>query len=198
LPKKIQEATTALKLIKKFALVGAFTPQLDESIVPVVIMDDLVDAEEWRFAFLHHLRVAVAAEFNSWELSNPAGSGKVLQLMQINFANSSGLARFQVHVNDVNPDLPQLLVAQFQELEEIVLAADEFPVGQVREDGLLANFTGPEAFGAQVIQDTIITWRPENMLLYPGVRVFFQQRVVNQNGDFSIQWRERALRPDGT
>ena len=198
MPKKIQEAFTSLKLIKKFGLVGGFTPKLDETVVPVVVTDDLSAGEDWRYAFISDLRPAVALEFNTWELANPIGSGKVIQLLEASFLDWTGQARWTVHVNDVSVHLPGALAPQWQDLYEIVLAADEFPAALVNADGLLANMPGPEVFGLGPLPDTKAIFVPRGMLLYPGVRVFFQENVVEHIGEINLQWRERPQRPDGT
>lgn len=198
MPKKIQEVTTALKLIRKFALVGQITPQLDETIVPVVLLDDLSDPEEWRFAFGYDRRIAIALEFNTWSLENPVGSGKVLEFLRAEFICDAAGMRFRGIVNDVTPSLSTLLAPQFQDLREIVLAATEFPVGQFRRQGLLAVFTGPEVWGGNVLANTVHAWTPGNTLVYPGARLFFQEDAANQPGECTVEWRERNLRSDGS
>ena len=197
MPVKIQEVTTSQKLIRKFALVGQITPQLDETIVPVVVLEDLSDTEEWEHAFIHDDRVGVALEYNSWSLENPVGSGKVLQLIEAHLTAPTTV-QFVAVANDVTPSLNTLLDAQLEELHQIVLAADRFPAGEARRQGLLALFGGPEVWGGFVLGNSEVNWRPARTLLYPGVRLFFQQQVVDQRGTLSLEWRERKLRPDGS
>ena len=93
---KIQEVTTSQKLIKKFALVGQISPQLDETIVPVVVLDDLSKLTPDDVpCFGGVSRAAVVAEYSHVSLVNPPGSGVLLKIDAITVnSGTSGIVLF--------------------------------------------------------------------------------------------------------
>ena len=203
MPAKIQEVVTALKLVRKFGLVGAFTPQLDETIVPVVLTDDLTDLEEWAYAFFADDRPASGVgNRNTWSLDNPAGSGRLVQLLHVSMYNLSANDRFHAHLSNLTPELATILTPALQDLRGRFDTPVRFPTGRPRFEAL-----GGPVLGA------IVVWRgttalatknhaifePERTLIYPGERLFFQQSGTTDSvGEISLRWRERALRPDGS
>ena len=197
MPKKIQEALTSLKLIKKFGLVGKFSPQLDETIVPVVITDDLTISEEWQHAFLHDARDLTVGQYPSYQLRNPVASGRVVQLLRLTWYDTA-TQTINVFVNDVSANLTTVLEPQFQELYEIVLAADAFPTAEMRFQSLVGLFTGPEAWGGRALQSTNLVWEPHHTLLYPGANLFVQPTANGAKARLTLEWRERNQRPDGS
>lgn len=197
MPKKIQEALTSLKLIKRFGLVGGFSPQLDETVVPVVLLDDLTVLEQWRYAFCWDEQAWVVAQRPTWQLHNPEGSGKVLQLLRWTWYDDEAQT-VNFFVNDVSADMPNVLEPQFEEVYEIVLAADEFPTAEFRVDLVVGIMTGPQVYGVYAAANTPVTWEPKHVLIYPGASVWVQPTVVAQGGAMSWEWRERNQRPDGS
>lgn len=193
--KKIQEVTTALKLIKKFALVGAFTPQLDESVVPVVITDDLTDVEEWRDAFFGEARPQVGAAFNKWQLTMPVNTGRVAEvyLVQLSTITTPSTGQWFFVVNTSLPDLTTPLTGRFQDLRTV---PNEIPSMLVRFEAT-AGLLPVQVWHVGNL-DSGQTIIPFKVLIYPGTSLFVQMETVNQEGTFSCQWRERALRSDGS
>ena len=198
MPAKIQEVVTAQKLIRKFALVGQITPQLDETIAPVVVLDDLSDVEEWAYGFFWEQRAAAALEFNTWSLENVAGSGQVLELLDVKMATAAGADTFAAVVNALTLPLATLLVPVLQDLRGEFFVPNRFPPGEVRREGLPGMLPGFLVWGQIVAANTEAVFTPAQTLVYPGTRIFFQHRTLNRASSFSIQWRGRALHADGT
>jgi hypothetical protein len=197
-PKKIQEATTSLKLIQKYALVGAFTPVLDESIVPVVLLDDLTEVEEWKHAFAFDARAAPGVgNFLTWALENDPDTGKVLELLRITFTATAGAISACV-VNPVQPALTTTLTPIFQDMRGSFGAPPTFPSGRPRFEILGALLGGTTVWRIIGLGSTPAIFEPSELLVYPGTRILFQRQTANIDGHISFLWRERNLRPDGS
>jgi hypothetical protein len=79
-PKQINTYTFGQALVKRFGLKGRFQPVLDETIVPVTLVDEAI---ERRPAFAGFEAPAVAGEYSSFQLLNPNDSGIVVRVEQI-------------------------------------------------------------------------------------------------------------------
>lgn len=198
MPAKIQEVTTSQKLIKKFALVGQISPQLDETIVPVVVLDDLTDSEEWRFGMLADPRGDPGVgNFNTWSIGNPANSGHVVQLLSSQFS-SPNAQRWIVHHNNTTPVLATPLGGQVQDLRGLYVVPNTFPVALLGFEALGAALGVVHVSNILLLATTVGRWAPERLLIYPNERLFFQQQTANTEGGIEWTWRERPLRTDGS
>lgn len=198
MPAKIQEVTTSQKLIKKFALVGQITPQLDETIVPVVVLDDLSDSDEWRYGMLEDTRGAPGiGDFNTWSLDNPAASGKLVQLLRVRFS-SPDAQLWVVHVNNTTPELATTLTGIYQDLRGVFVAPNVFPIGNPRWEALGAALGVVHVSNGALGAGAVGEWTAERLHIYPGTRIFFQPQTANTEARCEWTWRERALRVDGS
>jgi hypothetical protein len=79
-PKQINTYTFGQALVTRFGLKGRFQPVLDETIVPVTLVDEAI---ERRPAIAGEKATAVAAEYSSFQLLNPNDSGIVVRVEEI-------------------------------------------------------------------------------------------------------------------
>lgn len=201
MPAKIQEVTTSQKLIKKFALVGQISPQLDETIVPVVVLDDLSDSEEWRWGFLEDTRAGGGVgTFNTWSLDNPAGSGSLVQLLTVAFS-SPDAQMWVVHLNGGTAILGLALAPEFQDLRGPFtppLVPRRIPIGTPHWEALGAALGLLHVSNIPLGAGVMGHWTAEQLLIYPGTRIYFQPQTANTEARCEWTWRERALRTDGS
>lgn len=196
MPKKIQEATTSLKLIRKFALVGAFTPQLDESVVPVVLIDDLTESDQWRDVWVGRILTAGGAgNFNKFGVSNPAGSGVVMALDEVGYtADAIESCHFEWPnaFNILSGPLTPLFRDSRMMFPVPVLPA----CGAAFEQSAGAEL-GTDEMPRRMIANTPTVFHPD-VTLYPGSSIILRGNVANIAGSFYALWRERNLRSDGS
>lgn len=198
MPAKIQEVTTSQKLIKRFALVGQITPQLDETVVPVVVLDDLSDAEEWNYAHILDARPAAFGEYTHWEIENVAGSGRVLQLIQASITSSAAQVATAT-IDIIGVALGLVLQPLFEDLRKTFVAPQEFPAARVRFESLGAIIPGLQVWGAYTAAGANqVPWRPGRVLIYPGTKVTLRGTLQNSDLALALEWRERLLRVDGS
>jgi hypothetical protein len=79
-PKQINTYTFGQALVTRFGLKGRFQPVLDETIVPVTLVDEAI---ERRPAFAGNHAAPIAAEYSSFQLLNPNDSGIIVRIEQI-------------------------------------------------------------------------------------------------------------------
>lgn len=197
MPKKIQEGVTARKLARKFGLVGAVSPQLDETIVPVVVLDDLKDVDEWKDAWASgSFGAAGVGNVNVWSLRNPAGSGKVLELYELG-VSSTTTQRFVIVATVVDLALAGAISGAYQDLDGLFVD-NLSPAGQMRNGvELVGAIVGFRILTFRIVANIQETQRVR-VAIRPAQFINFWQQTADLDVALNLQWRERNLRPDGT
>lgn len=182
----IQQPGVTEKLRGLFALVGRIRLRLDETVSPVVIVDDLSQAGEVeRLAFVGQIGVASGVgNQNFIRLCNPAESGVVAVVEQIT-VHQPNADQF-----DIALQAGSLAGANgfFRDARVPGRAACRSLVGTP-----VAAVLGPLQFDILAATDFVLDMEwilPPNTLL--------QIRQLNQNETLHVNfvWRERNLRPD--
>lgn len=192
MPVQVQTTKQVSPLRRAFGLFGGLRLKLDETVVPVAIVEDLVQ-DEWRDAFMGDGRNAGgAANRNIWQLSNPAGSGKVIELYEVSFISGSGCV-WSLTVT-ATPYIPgTVLGGQWQDLDGLYLVPSTAPSGQMRHTAAAAALTGAVIFTTSTLSTSGTVFYHPRVLLKPGQVINLWQDTLNVNGYVALQWRERAL-----
>lgn len=196
MPKKIQTPEPSSKLVTRYGLVGRLRPMLDETIVPVAVVDDLVESEtEVRHAFIADERAPTVGLSNVYGLSVPADAGTVAELHRIEMV-SNAISTFRAIVTSTPPALATGLSPQFQDLRSLFLAPNAFPVTVATFD-TIAIPAGATVGSWRVLAETNHV-SLMSVLIYPGTQWTFVQTTGNQRCAVTFYWKERDLFPDET
>ena len=197
MPAKIQEVDTALKLVRKFRLVGQITPQLDETIVPVVVLDDL-SPEDFRAAAggIQTGPPGVGA-YNIHALVNPADSGKLLLLQDVTVSTGTVATptfMFGIDSGFVGYTAPIVGGRAFIDSRRALDATDPTPAGEVRE-ATVGAVGSPGSFVAVGTTDGVGHARRFflSAQLIPGWMLGVQIQADNQQLTSSWTWAERPI-----
>lgn len=195
MPKTIQDAIGSVALQTEYGLVGGFNLKLDETVVPVVLMKDLSQpASNWRDCYFGDARGAAGAlNQHKWALLNPVGSGILVELYEVTFCSSTAGCDWEVVVTPT-PYVPgTVLNGAYQDTNTQYLVPGSVPAATPLWAATAAATPGDVvlAFVALIAQPFV--WHPK-CLLWPGQQIIFHQLPVNNNGQLSMQWRERPVK----
>ncbi len=200
MPVSVQTTKQVTPLRRAFALFGGLRLKLDETVVPVAIVEDLAP-DEWRHAFVGDIRGAAgAANRNIWSLENPDASGKLLELYQVEFSCGGG-QNYRFTITDT-PYVPGTIIpGQWQDLAGIYGAGGglyylpgRLPSGQLRHVAAAAAITGVNVMSRHTQTNAPGLWEPR-VILHPGQEIVFWQEILNTDGLITLQWKERPLEP---
>lgn len=201
MPVPVQTTRQVTPLRKAFGLFGGLRLKLDETVVPVAIVEDLAP-DEWQHAFMGDIQGnAGAANRNIYSLENPDNSGKIVELYRVQFSCGAG-QNWQFTVN-ATPYVPGgVLGGQWQDLDGVYgtggglfYLPGRTPSGQLRWVIAAAAITGAVVHAIQTQPNSPGLWEPR-VLLHPGQEIVMWQTILNQDVQMSMQWRERTLLPD--
>ncbi len=190
---QVQTTKQISPLRKAFGLFGGLRLKLDETVVPVAIVEDLV-RDEWRFAFAGDDRGAAGAgNHHIWQLENPDGSGKIAEVYEISFG--CGAAQSWVITVTNTPYIPgTVLEPQWQDLDGLYVVPNSFPSTRQRWTASNAAITGTVIF-AMTTPAIVPTFYRPTVTLHPGQEITLWQIGDNLDGTANFQWRERPLGP---
>lgn len=186
--KPIQSAAPGRALTRRYALVGGLRLELDETIVPVVVVDEVdVGRERWAAGLANE--AATPATFSNTQMFNPSRSGILVSLQQI-FVSMNAVGQFtcQFHNTALTND---------RDLKEW---RDRRLPGRPRAETLselnaaslgIANLFNE--FDIGVANDSSAF--PIDIELLPGQGVVFTPEVVNRRMRTSFWWSETTLLP---
>ena len=190
MPKQINTPTPGQRLVQLFGLKGRYQPVLDETIVPVVSVEEV---QEVRGAMAYAQVPAAAGEFPFCRVSNPINSGFLITMEEFR-ANVGGntsfwalFAGFSLVGATVVGEVTQWRDSQRAGLPGAVLdigsqLAAAIPAGahrwqmQVGGTGAVAGF----AFDGKV---------------WPGDFLIIWADVLNNLMQYSMQWTETTINP---
>lgn len=195
MPVNINEIKHSEALRQEFGVLGGFRIALDETVAPVAIVADLASSALWRDAFCSDPRSASGVgNINVWSVSNPAGSGALVNLYYLSLSSFTGNGLWNVTVTSTPTALATPLSAQWQNLTGIFVIPNTFPVGDFRHEAILKVLNGQTVWSAMSRTNEVIAWTPD-VLLFPGQAITVFQDAENASGQCSVQWRERPLLP---
>lgn len=174
MPKQINTYTFGQALVRKFGLKGRFQPVLDETIVPVTVVDTSAAERLCRGGAIG--TSSGAGNQNSWTFENPADSNVLVRLKQ--FWGVSGAP------------LTDYFVIALQTAAGAANIATQFRDSQLRgipKTKLIKGVGGAAVLAAPFYHmDTdSIVWN-EEWVISPGYRLVFTQNA--QNTTFDMMW----------
>lgn len=197
MPKKIQEAVTSLKLIKKFGLVGAFSPKLDETVVPVVITDNL-EQDPW-IEYGVSLRMAAGGvgNYNGAQLRVPDAIGILAHLHKV-IVSGTGAAIYQVFTEDAAIDVAATVIGYRLDRRGTLAGGAIMRSASEIYTEVVGAAHGGDRFGVYRRNLTDFAALDFDAYLTPGTGVVVGQDAANEAFEISMYWRERPLNPDGS
>lgn len=199
MPVPIQTAKQISPLRRAFGLFGGLRLKLDETVVPVAIIEDLAP-DEWQWAFMADVRGAAGAgAHHIWSLENPAGSGRVAEFGKLVCSLNAGMEYRLTVASPVY--VPGTLVgSEWQNLNATYgvysPGLSQNPSVRLRHTAAAAAPTGANVF--DFYRSAAHTEQFEfHVVLNPGQSVVLWQMIDNLSGYVAFQWRERAVSPAG-
>jgi len=184
--KQVQEPTAAQSLQELYGLLGKISLSLDETIVPVTIVDS-VTGERERKAFGTLFTTRAAVEFSEVQLFNPANSGVLVFAEQVYI--SMGLASFaEVRIFDT----PLTTAGTEQGWRDGRRAGN--PAAGLRQSTNVAIQGARRLNLGFVVADERFPV-PLGITLLPGQGVHVACNIVNIQVVASYYWWERNLLP---
>jgi len=210
LPKRIQDIFATRRLQKIFNFTGGFTPQVDETIVPVVVLETFQISDDNRGpveAVASGVTVVSAVGLQPWMALIPAVQAQVppirpyLPVYRINRIQygSDVAGPFEIKVT---PTVPPIVGIQ----NGVAIWADRrfgstLPDGFIRESNAIDGVF--PAGGINVFQHQYSTaahtpevWRPKNLIIHPGSTLVMTTPLFNRSFRYNIEWQE--LDPEQT
>lgn len=197
MPVPIQTIKHVTPLRRAFALFGGLRLKLDETVVPVAIVEDLAP-DDFKSAFVGDARGNAGVGLHHiWSLENPAASGKLVKFGKL-ICNVNVGMEWRMTIS-ATPYVPGTIVGGWwQDLNPTYgLFGPGFstlPSTRLRWTAANVAVTGVTVFDFYAVGAH--TEHVEfDMTLHPGQSVVLWQIFDNLPGYVSLQWRERALEP---
>lgn len=193
MPIPVQTTRQITPLRKAFGLFGGLRLKLDETVVPVAVVEDLVQSD-WRDAFVADTRGAPGVgNRNLYSLENPDASGTLIALDSV-AVSGGGSCTWRARVTST-PFVPgTILSPQWQDLDGVYVVPNRFPVANPRWAAAAAAAGGADVAVLRQAPNTTYTWLPR-VTIHPGQEINIYQDTTNLDANISFQWRERPLLP---
>ena len=181
MPKQINTYTFGQQLVQKFGLKGRFQPVLDETIVPVTVVESSIAVRPAVGGVLGV--ISGAGNQNQLFMSNPANSGVVVKIVEFWAVSGAPTTDFiQVKITPVAITLSGTRLWRDSSL------AGSPKVGFTRAAVGAAVLAGP-LYHLDVDSKT---WEPE-WILHENTKLEIQQSGQNTTLDFWCAWTEQAV-----
>jgi len=184
----VQDVSASQALQRRYALVGKVPLEVDETIVPVCVVDTL-DLQRDRFAAGLVGQSAVALEFANLQLFNPAASGVLITMerafIALGTAGVFGVQFFDTALTTENT---------FKQFRDRRLPGA--PIGQTRRQGGTSSLGVANLFFEYdlAVADEHVQF-PMDITLLPGQGVVFVPNLVNIGLRSDFYWKESNLLP---
>jgi len=184
----VQDAAPSAALVRRYGLLGSFPLQIDSTIVPVSIVDDVCVVRE-RFAAGITGRGPVALEFANTQLFNPANSGVLVKMEQVFISSdTAGRITFKPHDTALTVDLA---LTQWRDRR-----LGGMPVALMLALSSTTDFAFADRFwefDLAVADET--THVPVDVTLLPGMGLCVTPNTVNRSLVLNGWWTETTLLP---
>lgn len=189
MPKGINTIIPSTKLRDRYGLLGGFSPKLDETIVPVVLLDDLSSpaaAGSQRIMSGFGQLGPTVGNFSHVQLFNPANSGVLLELLVADvFIGATQAVRLRLH--DI------ALAAEAPDTGWLDARLEGAGAGEVRvEDAVAVLGAAVGSYRATANENLPV---PKPVILLPGTGALFAPQNNNVVVGASFLWLERTLEP---
>lgn len=192
MPSRINEGRFSQPLAEEFGVLGGISLQLDETIVPIVIVEDVRERIWTPAGGGSSSAPAGAGNFRNFSLTNPAGSGVLVRVRHVN-VNSNVAWRMSVN----RPALvgPTAIATQFFDARVAQFPISRFP------SVAFVDLVELATVGVPLLRYIIGNSMPLDLLqgfpyiLRPGSALFFGQELANQPVNINAFWDERPLLP---
>ncbi len=200
MPVPVQTTKHVTPLRKAFGLFGGLRLKLDETVVPVAVVEQL-SPDDWSNAFVGDTQAASGAgNVHIWALENPAASGCLIELFEVIVASTNG-SIWAITIADP-PYVPGNIIAgQWQDLAGvygtgggIFYLPGRNPSGQMRHAAAAVAVAGAIVAHFNVPAQHDVYYHPK-VILHPGQQINVYTQTQNIEGRCSFQWRERPLQP---
>lgn len=188
MPSPVQDIAPGEALVRRYGILGSFPLQIDGTIVPVSLVDDLCTARERLAAGAVGLN-ALAVNFQNLQLFNPTGSGVLVTMERIWSAlGAAGSVTVQPFNTALTTDGPQ------KQWRDGRLAGN--PIAQVRTQNNAASL-GVTDFFFEILHATASELKeiPMDVVLLPGQGIVTTPAVVNVTNNTNFTWKETTLLP---
>lgn len=184
----IQSPDPGRKLQDRYNLIGTTpAPFLSPELVPVVLVDDLSeDAPGFLWAIAADTVTGVAALNSQTALTNPSGSGVLIENIAFRFGNEV------ISVWNLFTAGPALTSAAVEVWQDTRRSGSPAAVVTLGTD--VGAVTGPIARGRNNTDEPVLIDLP-NYIMEPGERLHFLAGVDNDL-NFYWTWSERILPPE--
>lgn len=188
----IQDHTPSDKIKKAYGIKETnLLATISGEIVPVVIIDDLSDVAVETPALCSDVRAAGGAgTFNTWRLANPAGSGVIVKITQIQVTTPNAAIALRWNLTDLvvlaNTPLTTFWIDRRQ---------PGFPAAVFGHDIPLAVIAATGWDSESVLNKVLLDILKTPVLLVPGDQLTFQDKAANTAGGVSFWWTERPITP---
>ena len=188
MPEKVNVWRFSENLRREFGLVAGITPQLDETIAPVVIVSDLSQFEAKAAGFGDSMAAGGAGVFNSFGLWNELDTGKLVRVEGAYI--TSGTAQ-EMRIGIIQASVGALVTANWRDWRE-----EGFPSAQFWTDAGVV--VAPVRRIAHLrIGTTLPAWYPLGCVLPPGTGIEINAVTANLGIQGSLFWTEEVLLPAG-